>query len=160
MRDELDARKTDEQLRVPNLGALVCLCVCVCRGVLSRDVEIWVCMQLATSRTKHRDIEREWKQRVEELKTGLTTARDTIQAQKIQMAKLMLGLGESYCASVADPSHPLLLRKASEKSDANSDLHEAIAHWKTQLSQANTKLEERFCKLTRTPEFRYTSSDC
>ncbi|CAE7501080.1 invs [Symbiodinium sp. KB8] len=84
MRDELDARKTDEQ-------------------------------------TKHRDIEREWKQRVEELKTGLTTARDTIQAQKIQMAKL----------------------KASEKSDTNSDLHEAIAHWKTQLSQANTKLEDQ-----------------
>ncbi|CAE7223938.1 invs, partial [Symbiodinium sp. CCMP2592] len=84
MRDELDARKTDEQ-------------------------------------TKHRDIEREWKQRVEELKTGLTTARDTIQAQKIQMAKL----------------------KASEKSDTNSDLQEAIAHWKTQLSQANSKLEDQ-----------------
>ena len=26
MRDELDARKTDEQLRVSNLGALVCVC--------------------------------------------------------------------------------------------------------------------------------------
>ena len=46
-------------------------------------------------------------------------------------------------------SSPLALRKASEKSDTNSDLQEAIAHWKTQLSQANAKLEERFCKITR-----------
>ena len=42
-------------------------------------------------RMKHRDMEREWKQRLEELRSGLATARDTIQAQKIQMTKLIPG---------------------------------------------------------------------
>ena len=30
----------------------------------------------------------------------------------------------------------------SEKSDATAELQDAVAHWKTQLTQANAKLEE------------------
>ena len=115
-------------------------------------------MRIAASRTKHRDIEREWKQRVEELKTGLTTARDTIQAQKIQMAKLMLGFGASYCAAVDFKSPGAeegvgeirhQLRPARSNSSLDDSAEPSQRQARGEVLQNNTTLE-----------VRGTSSDC
>ena len=79
MREELDAGRKEEQLGSTGTRKA--------RQAMSRHKQVPL-----VSRTKHREAEREWRQRVEELKSGLATARDTIQAQKIQIATMTLGL--------------------------------------------------------------------